>query len=326
MELLRARFFTLAAGVCVGLAAVIFTPHSAVQASDEEALLVDITPSGPLNTEINLTESYGWQFEPNETDTEISSVTIWQNGSPNTSSVTVYTNNNDTLGTPLDTFTYEPSSSDTTPVATYNGKDFYAFTYRGDAILKGENNYWLVITPGTTPTNLVGVTNTNLQYAPDTVGRVVETGNNFYRLSSGNPQYFNSLVSYIYVLRQPVNAPDRGGAGAAPAVVRTVSFTLPEGVTCSMSGNGANVGLWMQLPAANECSLASGSGNGNAPQLLGWANAPDFPMSIAQRQIDNGWGAYEMTNTDGQVTTVFIPAGGSAQITGDARFFPVFAD
>ena len=93
-----------------------------------------------------------------------------------------------------------------------------------------------------------------------------------------------------------------------------------------MSGNGANVGLWVQLPAANDCSFGGGSEDGSGPQLLGWANAPEFPVSIAQRQIDNGWGAYEMTDGDGAVTSVFIPAGGSAQITGDARFLPVFAD
>jgi hypothetical protein len=36
--------------------------------------------------------------------------------------------------------------------------------------------------------------------------------------------------------------------------------------------------------------------------ILGWATYEEFPVDIAQRQIDNGWGAYEIaTKTSASV-------------------------
>jgi len=41
---------------------------------------------------------------------------------------------------------------------------------------------------------------------------------------------------------------------------------------------------------------------------------PDFPQAIAQRQTENGWGAYEIFNANGALISVFIPAGGRLEL------------
>jgi hypothetical protein len=59
--------------------------------------------------------------------------------------------------------------------------------------------------------------------------------------------------------------------------------------------------------------------------LLGWATSPNFPVEIAKRQVDNGWGAYETFNADGQLTGVFIPAGGATFLSTSGNLFPIWS-
>jgi hypothetical protein len=44
------------------------------------------------------------------------------------------------------------------------------------------------------------------------------------------------------------------------------------------------------------------------------------------RQIDNNWGAYEMTNDDGQITSVYIRAGGWTAQTAPGTLFAMVAN
>jgi len=318
------RTFTrgLVAAVCIGLSTVVLGTNNAVLAADSEEAILDLTPTPSLNVEIILEgNDYGWRFTPNE-GADVSSITLWQRGTPNTSSVTIRENANDTLGAVIGTFTYQPSGSDTTPVATYNGNDFFAFTYTGTARVQSSDDYWMVISAGATRTRLVGAQSQFLQYAPGTPGRAVLTGNNSFRGSTNT--YVSFGASWIYVIRRIVSSPSSSG-GVADPVVRTVSFVLPEGMSCT-SGNALDKeDGWLPLPSARDCTWAGNSSDGtDSPALLGWATTPDFPVAIAQRQIDNTWGAYELTDSDGRMTAVFIPVGGAADITADTRLYPIF--
>jgi len=60
--------------------------------------------------------------------------------------------------------------------------------------------------------------------------------------------------------------------------------------------------------------------------LLGWATFEGFPQDIADRQVANGWGAYETFDEDGNLTGVFIPAGGSTFISGATRLYPIWSN
>ncbi len=117
-------------------------------------------------------------------------------------------------------------------------------------------------------------------------------------------------------------------SNAAPELVPTpvnLSFILPSTISCNFDAVEATVGAWVQLPAAKDCTIASRS-TGAAPSLLGWATNDGFPTEIAQRQVDNGWGAYETFNDDDQPTGVFIPAGGYTLISNDTNLFPIWAN
>jgi len=100
-----------------------------------------------------------------------------------------------------------------------------------------------------------------------------------------------------------------------------LTLEFPNGLTCNT--NGANTkGLWIQLPSADQCSIPGDSAR-PLTQLLGWATTPEFPIAIARRQVTNGWGAYEMTNDHGQITAVFIPAGGWTAQSAPGMLFPI---
>lgn len=79
----------------------------------------------------------------------------------------------------------------------------------------------------------------------------------------------------------------------------------------------AAFGGWLALPVIEDMSRSS-------KRFLGWATSPDFPVAIAQRQVDNGWGAYETFNADGNLTSVFIPARHATQVSGNSDFYAVW--
>jgi len=116
---------------------------------------------------------------------------------------------------------------------------------------------------------------------------------------------------------------DNGSSSAVttPAPTFTLTITPPVGVTCRTSGESATSGSWVSLPAANDCTSPATTPNA---QLLGWATTPDFPKAIAQRQIANGWGAYEIFDASGRITAVFIPAGGAILVSAPGSLFPIW--
>lgn len=121
-----------------------------------------------------------------------------------------------------------------------------------------------------------------------------------------------------------VPSPSSTGSANQPARTITLALTLPAGVQCSSSSLTTS-GPWIQLPSAGDCSV-SGRASDTNPLLLGWATQKDFPVEIAQRQVDNGWGAYETFTGERQLTGVFIPAGGYTAVTGDTNLYPIWSE
>lgn len=118
-----------------------------------------------------------------------------------------------------------------------------------------------------------------------------------------------------------------GGTSSAAAVSAPVEVSLSldlaaSGASCK-EGSAASglVGTWLALPSAGDCTSKT------APdaKLLGWATTADFPVEIAQRQVRNGWGAYEMFDNEGRMTAVFIPAGQATFVSGSNSLYPIWA-
>ena len=112
-----------------------------------------------------------------------------------------------------------------------------------------------------------------------------------------------------------------GSQSVAPQSVN-VDIGLDAGeIPASWSGE-TTIGSWLSLPAPSE---VSGTGDNAGKKFLGVATSEDFPVDIAQRQIDNGWGAYEIYSDDGSLLSVFIPAGYSVHVTAALRVFAIWS-
>jgi hypothetical protein len=161
---------------------------------------------------------------------------------------------------------------------------------------------------------------------------MVDGAASFYSMAGGAGGSGNGAsgtdgwVVITWVIPPPL--PDPDVPTSATSVERepvVLTLTMPAGLACSAPTSDAS-GTWIQLPAANECNDdASNTGrSGEADELLGWATTPDFPTDIAQRQVDNGWGAYELFDESGALSAVFIPAGGWTQASSDTSLFPIW--
>ena len=141
--------------------------------------------------------------------------------------------------------------------------------------------------------------------------------------SSGNGESGQSgLVTITFII---IPTPSTESSASAPRAI-SLDFTLPTGIECRFDSVEASLGSWIELPSANDCTITDTRATDSDPTLLGWATNADFPIDIAQRQVDNGWGAYETFNSDGQLTGVFIPAGGYTLLSNDTNLYPIWAN
>ena len=145
-----------------------------------------------------------------------------------------------------------------------------------------------------------------------------------------NPTYWGELtkIRVEVVGSGPAPGPGNGGTSvgqsgsSAPMLDLTLNPTETD-ATCSVAEVSGPRGSWVTLEAASDCTPPPSTPDAT---LLGWATDPDFPVDIAQRQVDNGWGAYETYNDDGQLTGVFIPAGGAASLTNSNTLHAIWSD
>jgi len=117
----------------------------------------------------------------------------------------------------------------------------------------------------------------------------------------------------------PQPEPDVAQGPSSDVVTGEVTLSLPATLQCTTN---SGTGSWIRLPSVGECFRPDGTPL-TSTQLLGWATSPDFPREIALRQIANDWGAYEIFNAAGQITDIYIRAGGWAAQTGPATLYPL---
>ncbi len=115
-------------------------------------------------------------------------------------------------------------------------------------------------------------------------------------------------------------APSSSETSSQPRSV-TLSLNTADDSSCRQSSASGFAGSWTTLPGADDCTASASMPSAT---LLGWATTPNFPVDIAQRQVSNGWGAYEMFNDNGHLTAVFIPAGGATFLSGDGNLFAIW--
>jgi hypothetical protein len=137
-----------------------------------------------------------------------------------------------------------------------------------------------------------------------------------YALESGTPVRTNFTVTVAE------GAPDIPTTDP-PSVPFELSLTPDDGTVCAQSSASAAASAWLSLPGAGDCTPPVTTPDA---KLLGWATSSDFPVSIAERQVERGWGAYEIFNDEGQITSVFIPAGRATFLSGTNTLHPIWSD
>jgi len=255
--------------------------------------------------------------------------TAKQNAAAAATSVQIHSNDsNNEMDTSIATFTYDSHSV----ISTTGTRDDINVHYTGTATLAA-GTYWLA-------TYSSGDRDTDDESASLSYSSL---SNQLYEgpwrwVAGEQNRYSQAVVStYSTVPVAPITVvlgvrtnppepdptPSSGGTSPDGHQV-TLTLTLPGGVECQ-SPSLTTSGAWVQLPGTRDCSIASQATDTN-PQLLGWATDPAFPVGIAQRQVENGWGAYETFNDNSQLTGVFIPAGGYTAITGDTNLYPIWSE
>lgn len=136
---------------------------------------------------------------------------------------------------------------------------------------------------------------------------------------SDSAAYISNASNTISVMSIPVTQASGTSGSASEAPTETLTLQETPGVSCASGAAAGRKGQWVSVPASSQCLVSGDSGG----QVLGWATIADFPIDIAQRQVTNGWGAYELFDAEGRMTGVFIPAGGSTLLSGSTQLYPI---
>lgn len=116
-------------------------------------------------------------------------------------------------------------------------------------------------------------------------------------------------------------SPSPGPVSQPAPVEVSLSLDLATSDASCTEGSAATgvAGAWLTLPGADDCSSVT---NPDA-NLLGWSTSANFPVELAQSQVDKGWGAIDDT-FDG-VRMIFIPAGQATFVSGPNSLHPIWA-
>jgi hypothetical protein len=117
------------------------------------------------------------------------------------------------------------------------------------------------------------------------------------------------------------NVDGGGSSQSSTPQVFELSLSPGDGTTCVTASQTGVGGTWVTLPGASDCTPPASKAGAS---LLGWATTPNFPVAIAQRQINNGWGTYESYNEAEQLVAVFIPAGRATYVSGSNNLYAIW--
>ena len=185
------------------------------------------------------------------------------------------------------------------------------------------NSFWDTENSGVATSALgTGKTTTQMQtlstFSAWSISNTWSTSNVWGICSAVNSGY--PFLTVFYSSNPCGNSPSPSSSSSEPAVFE-LSLSPTDGTVCNSRGESGAVGSWLSLPSANDCTPPAATPNA---LLIGWATTPDFPIEIAQRQVNNGWGAYEIFNDEGRLTAVFIPAGGSTVVSSAGELYPIW--
>ena len=127
---------------------------------------------------------------------------------------------------------------------------------------------------------------------------------------------FSGSYDEISILRFTPGGTSGGSSSDSAEATRTLQLRDVDGKCQGATAISGSNSTWVQLPSADRCADPG-------RVLLGWSPSPQFPSSVAQAQIDKGWGAI-----DGEIDgtrMIFIPAGGFTFLTGDNTLYPVWS-
>lgn len=129
----------------------------------------------------------------------------------------------------------------------------------------------------------------------------------------------NSASNSVNVV--DLTAGSSSSGGGSQTIAFTLNLSAGDDATCALSQVTGQQNRWVTLPESSACTRTTRT---SPSVLLGFATTPDFPVDIAQRQVTNGWGAYELFNERGDLTSVFIPAGGATLMTGTRTLYGIW--
>lgn len=148
------------------------------------------------------------------------------------------------------------------------------------------------------------------------------TSSTFTLVSSGNLSLTGGTTTNPATITLTVSGGGSTGSNTSAVPAPVFTLTTSQTTTCSVPAVTGDSGTWVPLPKASECTPPAPHAGAT---LLGWSTVSDFPVAIAQRQVDRGWGAYELIDSNGVSTGVFIPAGGYALLSASTTLIPVWS-
>lgn len=147
-------------------------------------------------------------------------------------------------------------------------------------------------------------------------GSLGPAGSTFYAGSNGGTTGTGGAGAVV-IAADCVFTSSITATSSSAALQYTLQLNAPM---CSVTAATGSRGEWIALPTADDCAAPRAN-----TTLLGWATIANFPTELAQRQVTNGWGAYEVFSPSGDLSAVFIPAGGYTVLTSDAPLFPIWS-
>ena len=120
----------------------------------------------------------------------------------------------------------------------------------------------------------------------------------------------------------PASSSSSGSDAASARATVDISIVL-DGLELPDGWNPTvELGDWAPLPAASEIVATEGN---VGKTLLGYATTSNFPAAVAQRQVNNGWGPYEIRDAEGRLSSIFISAGQPILISAAPTLYPIWA-
>lgn len=136
---------------------------------------------------------------------------------------------------------------------------------------------------------------------------------------SGTSGGSGSPGSIVLTFKSSLGAGNSSGGSGLTAAVEVPSRQIVwQGSGTGVPSALVNMNTWMKTPTTAEPK-------NQGDRLLGWSTDKDFPVEIAARQVNNGWGVFEIFNSDGSLRSLFIPAGNYTFVGNDNTLHAIWS-